>query len=197
MKILLGCDGFGEPLKKAVKEHLQQIESGPYEIVDYGCAAYYSIAAKIANEINQKNLSTFDDIESKTIGILFCGTGMGVSIVANKFKGVSAATCENVQAAICARAINDANILCLGGKVISAKEACTIVDSFLQQGFISAPCYQQARPSSGAGNREKNLEKQDESTFSVAAPEWWGLEVEGFLRTSKKGIEETLKEYSF
>merc|ERR1739841_477092 len=64
-------------------------------------------------------------------GLLFCGTGMGVGIVANRFSGIQAATCENVAAARCARAINDSNVLCLGGKVTTPSDARAICDAWL------------------------------------------------------------------
>ena len=95
------------------------------------------------------------------------GTGMGVGIIANKFTGVRAATCENVLAARCSRAVNDANVLCLGQLVTKPEDAKVMAEEFLfKQQFISHP----------AGEDDKPLS-------------WWNGQVEEFLKTSKEGIE--------
>ena len=74
-------------------------------------------------------------IENKILGILCCGTGIGISIAANKIKGVRAACCSDYFSAKMTRAHNDANILCLGGRVVGAGLAAELVDVFLSTGF--------------------------------------------------------------
>lgn len=68
-------------------------------------------------------------------GLLVCGTGIGMSIAANRFRGVRAALCTSAYMARMARAHNDANVLCLGGRVVGPGLAGDILDAFLQQGF--------------------------------------------------------------
>ena len=74
-------------------------------------------------------------IENKILGILCCGTGIGISIAANKIKGVRAACCSDYFSAKMTRAHNDANMLCLGGRVVGAGLAAELVDVFLSTGF--------------------------------------------------------------
>ena len=151
MRILLGCDGFGEDLKNVVKGHLESKEN--IVVDDLGSDTYFDAAGNVAKQVSKSGGG-----DQEVMGILFCGTGMGVGIVANKFPGVRAATCENiaagaankfpgVRAETCeniaaakrARAVNNANVLCLGKLVTPPDEAKKIVDSFLEQKFISQP----------------------------------------------------------
>ena len=144
MRVLLGCDDFGEDLKNAVKDHLKSKEN--IVVDDLGSHTYSDAATKVAAQVSKS-----DGGDQEVMGILFCGTGMGVGIVASKFPGVRAATCENmaagaankfpgVRAATCeniaaakfARVVNNANILCLGKLVTPPDEAKKIVDSFLE-----------------------------------------------------------------
>lgn len=128
-KIIIGSDKSGYSLKETVKAHL--IEQG-YEVTDCGTTdiekplPYYETAVALA----QKVLS--GDFEK---GILVCGTGMGMSVVANKFKGVYAAICESTYAAEKSRAINDANVLTMGGWITADIMGCEITDKFLSTEF--------------------------------------------------------------
>lgn len=160
--IYLGCDGFGQDLLNSIKEHL---ETKGIIVHDLGCDTYFDSAAKVAKQVAYKD-------PKHTMGILFCGTGMGVGIVANKFGGVRAATCENVTAAQCARAVNNANILCLGQLVTKPDIAKSIVDEFMKQDFINCPCC-------GEGGQPAT---------------WWSDGVESFLATSMEGIDRIEKE---
>ena len=162
--IYFACDGFGEVLKDSVKAHVEKTHAEKSEqkikIVDFGNDTYFDAAAKVGKALAES--SNEDDM-----GLLVCGTGMGVGIVANKFPGVRAATCENVTAARCARAVNDANVLCLGQLVTSQDDAKVLADEFFfKQEFISHP----------SGGDDKPVE-------------WWNPQVEDFLKTSKAGIE--------
>lgn len=158
--IYFACDGFGEKLKDAVKVHVESSNSS-VKLVDFGNDTYYDSAAKVGKALAESS-------NKSDMGVLVCGTGMGVGIIANKFQGVRAATCENVTAARCARAVNDANVLCLGQLVTTVDDAKIMADEFLfKQEFISKP-------------------GED--------AEWWSQEVEDFLKSSKEGIEKVEKE---
>lgn len=130
MKIVLGADKGGFNLKQAIASHLQERE---LEFVDAGtltledCKPFTAVAETAAALISEGAADR---------GILICGTGMGMSIAANKFKGVRAAVVESLYAASYARKINDANILCLGGFIIGASMGCEIVDAFLDTEFV-------------------------------------------------------------
>ena len=127
-KIALGSDHGGKNLKDAIKAHL--MEKG-YEVIDYGTDSsdscdYPDLALPVALAAAQKEVD---------FGILCCGTGIGVSIAANKVKGVRAALVGNVFAAHAAREHNDANVLCLGERVLGVGLALEIVDTFLGASF--------------------------------------------------------------
>lgn len=128
-KIIIGSDKSGFILKEAVKAHL--IELG-YEVEDCGTRSeetampYFQVAPVLAKRVQAGEYEK---------GILICGTGMGMAIVANKFKGVYAAVCESAYAAEKARAINDANILTMGGWVTADVLGCEMVDKFLNTAF--------------------------------------------------------------
>ncbi|MEW9094462.1 MAG: ribose 5-phosphate isomerase B [Clostridiaceae bacterium] len=124
MKIALGSDHAGLPLKKEIIKHL---ESKGIEIKDFGTLTedscdYPDYALAVAEEVAAKN---FD------FGILVCGTGIGISIAANKVPGVRAALCGDTFSAHACREHNDANILALGQRVVGAGLALDIVEAFL------------------------------------------------------------------
>lgn len=128
MKIAIGADHGGFELKESIKKHLEEI--GGYEIVDYGTYSsesvdYAAIAYKVGNAVTQ----------DKILGILCCGTGIGISIAANKVKGVRAACCSDYFSAKLTRQHNDANILCMGGRVVGPGLANELVDVFLNTEF--------------------------------------------------------------
>lgn len=128
-KVIIGSDKSGFGLKEVLKAHLTEVG---YEVVDDGtidpenAMMYDAVARKVAPRVSSGEFEK---------GILICGTGMGMSIVANKFKGVSAAVCENTFAAEKARAINDANILTLGGWISAPEVGIAIADTFLNTEF--------------------------------------------------------------
>ena len=125
MKIAIGSDKSGFPVKEAVKAWLA--ENG-YEADDLGTVdpgdvhPYYRVASETAPRIQD---GTYDR------AILICGTGAGMSVVANKFKGVHAVACEGVYSAKMARAINNANVLCMGGWIVGPEMAIEMVRTFL------------------------------------------------------------------
>lgn len=128
MRVALGCDHRGLRLKRAVMDVLK---SSGHEFRDFGCHTeepvdYPDIAEQVATEVAAGN---FDH------GILICATGIGMSIAANKVRGIRAALCCNVFSAERARRHNDANVLCLGAETTEPELACEIVRTYLSANF--------------------------------------------------------------
>lgn len=128
MRIALGSDHGGFELKQNVMAHLEKKQ---IEYKDFGCYSpdsvdYPDFAVPVANAVLGND---FD------LGILICGTGIGISISANKIKGIRCALCSDTFSAHASREHNDANILALGGRVIGAGVALDIVDAFLGARF--------------------------------------------------------------
>lgn len=126
--LAIGCDHGGYALKQEILEHLEA-RGIPYR--DFGCNGTESVDypryAKLVGEAIVNG-----ECEK---GILICGTGIGISIAANKIPGVRAALCSDCFSAYATRQHNDANILALGGRVIGPGLACRIVDTFLDTPF--------------------------------------------------------------
>jgi len=128
-KIIIGSDKSGFTLKEAVKEHLVSIG---YEVVDVGMQseddfrAYYEVAPKVAKAIQDKEYEK---------GLLFCGTGMGMNIMANKFKGVYAGVVEGSYTAMMSSIINQVNVLTMGGWVVAPQQAIDMINRWLNTGF--------------------------------------------------------------
>lgn len=128
MKIALGCDHGGYELKETVKKHLE--EKG-YEILDLGCHSTQSVnypvyGKAVGNAVVNKKAD---------YGIVICGTGIGISIAANKVKGVRAALCMNTTMARLTREHNNANVLAMGARLLGDVLALEIVDTFLNTEF--------------------------------------------------------------
>lgn len=128
MKIALGCDHGGFTLKETIKKHL--LEQG-YEVIDKGTHSLESVDYPKYGQIVAK--SVLD--KEVDYGILICGTGIGISIAANKFKGIRAALCTDTTMAKLTRQHNDANILAMGARIIGDVVAKDIVDTFLSTEF--------------------------------------------------------------
>jgi ribose 5-phosphate isomerase B len=128
VKIAIGSDHAGFSLKEAVKKHLEKkgIEFKDFGTYSQESCDYPDIAKDVALAV--KN-------EEFTFGILICGTGIGISIAANKVRGIRAALCHDTFSAKAARAHNNANILAMGARVIGEGLACEIVDAFLASNF--------------------------------------------------------------
>ena len=126
--IALAADHAGYPLKEEIKEHL--LERG-FDVKDFGTdsdkSVDYAVFAKIAGESVASG-------ECK-LGIFCCGTGVGISMAANKVRGVRAANCADTFSARMTRLHNDANVLCLGSRVIGAGLALDMVDLFVDTPF--------------------------------------------------------------
>ena len=141
-KIIIGSDHAGYPMKEKVKANLQkqgfQVEDvGTYseESVDYT-----DFGKKVACKVSD---GTFDR------GILICGTGLGMSMVANRFRGVRAALANELFSAIMSRRHNDSNILAMGGRLIGDTLALQVVDTWLETPFEG-------------GRHQRRIEKMDE-----------------------------------
>lgn len=126
--IAIGCDHGGYELKLAVIEHLK---SKGLEVKDFGCYSSdsvdypdyaYPVAKAVVNGEAEK-------------GILICGTGIGMSIAANKVKGIRCALCSDTFSAHATREHNDSNILALGARVVGLNLALDIVDTWLGAEF--------------------------------------------------------------
>ncbi len=124
MKLAIGCDHGGIDLKIEILKHLEErgIEVVDFGIKEYQSVNYPEIALPLAKAVAAKECD---------MGILVCGTGIGMSIAANKVKGIRAAVCSDHFSAKFTRLHNDANILCLGGRVIGPGVANEMVDLFI------------------------------------------------------------------
>lgn len=127
-KILaIGCDHGGYELKEAIKSYLT---ANNIEFTDFGCDGesvnYPDYADKVCRAIQSGKCYR---------GILVCGTGIGMSMAANKHKGIRAACCSDTFSARMTRAHNDANVLCLGGRVVGFGLAIDMVELFLKTEF--------------------------------------------------------------
>ncbi len=128
MKIALGCDHGGFEHKNAIKDHLKQ---NGFEVLDFGIyenvsVDYPDIASKVCQSIQKGECQ---------LGILVCGTGIGMSLAANKFKGIRAAALSEHFSAKYTRLHNNSNVLCLGGRVIGVGTALELVDLFVNTEF--------------------------------------------------------------
>ncbi|MCY6485616.1 ribose 5-phosphate isomerase B [Clostridium aestuarii] len=128
MKIAIGSDHGGLNLKKAVITHL---EKKGIEVKDFGTYTeescdYPEYGCKVAEEVVAKNYD---------FGIIICGTGIGISMSANKVSGVRAALCHDTFSAHATRQHNNANVLAMGERVIGEGLALDIVDTFLNSEF--------------------------------------------------------------
>lgn len=128
MVVALACDHGGFELKEAVKKHLT--EKG-YVCKDFGAYStdsvdYAPIAAKAARAVAAGEAER---------GVFCCSTGIGISIAANKVKGIRAALCTNAYCAEMTRRHNNANVLCMGGKVVDQETALQLVDIFFSTPF--------------------------------------------------------------
>jgi len=128
MKIFLASDHAGYYLKQEIIAFLQKQN---FETIDLGCDSaeisvnYPDFAHKLAQNL----------VNSCDYGILICGSGVGISISANRHYHIRAALCHNVKLAKLSRAHNNANVLCLGARVVKNKTAFNIVKNFLKQPF--------------------------------------------------------------
>ncbi|NCC24665.1 MAG: ribose 5-phosphate isomerase B [Deltaproteobacteria bacterium] len=125
--LVFASDHAGAPLKEKLKEHVQGRGFVFLDVGVHGCESCdYPIYAKaLAREV----------LAGKGLGVLICGTGLGMSMTANRFPGIRAALCLNEYMARMARQHNDSNVLCLGDRVVGVDLAVSILDVFLGTPF--------------------------------------------------------------
>ena len=128
MKIAVASDHGGFALKELVKKHLEQRN---LEVLDLGTHSEESVDYPVYGRRCAEAVASGE----ADLGVVCCGTGIGISITANKFKGIRAALCSDCFSAEATRLHNDANILALGGRVVGPGLAVKIVDTFLNTPF--------------------------------------------------------------
>ena len=126
--IALAADHGGFELKEAAKAHLEELG---LEYIDFGTHSTDSV------DYPDMAVPACDAVVSGQCekALLFCGTGIGISIAANKHKGIRAACCSDCFSARATRMHNDSNVLCMGGRVVGPGLACQMVDEFLSASF--------------------------------------------------------------
>ena len=126
-KISIGSDHAGFKLKESIKNYLT---GAGYDVKDFGTNSEESV-----DYPDYAKLVSKDVVKNNSRGILVCGTGIGMSIAANKIKGIRAAVCRNEYDAEMSRRHNDANVLALGSRITPKAKAKRIVDVFLKTPF--------------------------------------------------------------
>lgn len=129
MDIIIGSDHAGYDLKEACIEHLEK--NAEFSVKDAGVfsresADYPAVAHEVASAVAEGRYAR---------GVLICGSGIGMSMVANRYKGVRAAVCHNLYTVRMSRLHNDANILAMGGRVVGVGLALDMLDLFLKTEF--------------------------------------------------------------
>ena len=128
-KIMVGADGMGYQLKDSIRDYLK---SKGYDVIDIGSVQngnpldYYTVGKMVGKAVANKEVD---------YGIVFCWTGMGVGIVANKFKGVYAGVVESTFTAERCKVINNCNVLAMGQSVVTPDMAKVMVDLWLGSKF--------------------------------------------------------------
>ncbi|MBI2956616.1 MAG: ribose 5-phosphate isomerase B [Acidobacteria bacterium] len=138
-RIALAADHAGYQVKERIKETLQQ---EGFEVIDFGTHTAESVdypdyAKLVAQSVSQAESDR---------GVLVCGTGLGMAITANKFRGIRAATCNDAYTARMAAEHTDANVLCVGARVVDADHAVAIVREWLKGKF-------------GGGRHQRRIDK--------------------------------------
>ncbi len=128
MKIAFGCDHAGFALKEAVVSHLK---SRGFEVEDVGCYTPERVDYPVIGE-KAARLVASGECE---LGVIICGTGIGISLAANKVRGIRAAACSDTYSAEYTRRHNNANMIAFGARVVGEGLACAIVDAFLDAKF--------------------------------------------------------------
>ncbi len=176
MKIALGADHGGYRLKEHIKSCLQERN---VDVVDLGCADtaavdYPAYACKVADQVSEGRVDQ---------GILICTTGIGMSITANRFARVRAALCTTPEMAVKARSHNDANILAMGGSVVSQETATDILDAWLKSDFSNVDRH---------GRRIRQIKQCSLSQVDPIALYDTDPEIHAVLRLEKRRESESL-----
>ena len=128
MKIALASDHGGYTLKETVKKHL---EDRGYEVCDLGTHSEESVDYPVYGKLCGEAVASGE----ADLGVVCCGTGIGISIAANKVKGIRCGLCTSVEMAHLTKQHNNANILALGGRTTAPELALAIVDEWLDTEF--------------------------------------------------------------
>ncbi|MBE3574434.1 MAG: ribose 5-phosphate isomerase B [Firmicutes bacterium] len=155
MPVALGADHGGYRLKEEIRRYLEQkgLPVQDFGVYSEDPADYPDLAEKVADAILDGRCSW---------GLLVCGTGIGMSIAANKIAGVRAALCHDSYTARMARAHNDANILVLGGRVLGGGSALEIVDAWLAATFTQEERHRRRLAKIAALEHRKEKSHSDE-----------------------------------
>ena len=134
MKIVIGSDHAGFNVKELIK-NIKFVQKGKFNFIDVGThnensCDYPDYALKLVRKLKQ-SIPLKKTSEQQNFGILICGTGIGMCMVANRFRRIRAAVCNSVDEAKLARQHNNANVLCIGARIINIKEIKKIVETFL------------------------------------------------------------------
>ncbi|WCR58118.1 bifunctional 2-polyprenyl-6-hydroxyphenol methylase/3-demethylubiquinol 3-O-methyltransferase UbiG [Wolbachia endosymbiont of Ctenocephalides felis wCfeJ] len=170
--ISIASDHAGYELKSEIKSYL---EARGYVVIDRGCTAkqksvdYPDYAVKVVEDITNKKAN---------YGILICGTGLGMSTVANRFEGIYAALCNSVEIAKLAREHGNANILCLSAEFTASELAKDIVKQFLETEFSKESRHKKrldklSNITSSSRKKAKTYSEDEVSKFAKMAGEWW------------------------
>lgn len=127
MKIVMGSDHAGFALKEVLKAELQKQD---VEVLDVGAYSEDSVDYPLIAQDAAKKI-----LEEEALGILICGSGIGISISANKMPGIRAALCSEEYSARMARRHNNANVLCMGGRILGIELAKSVMQAFLEAEF--------------------------------------------------------------
>lgn len=128
MKVAFGCDHAGFALKEAVIAHLKEMG---HEVVDFGCYTPERVDYPAQGEKAARAVASGEC----TLGVLICGTGIGISLAANRVHGIRAAVCSESYSAELTRRHNDANMIAFGARVVGEGTACAILDAFFGAKF--------------------------------------------------------------
>ena len=128
MKVAFGCDHAGFVLKEAVIAHLKEMG---HEVVDFGCYTPERVDYPAQGEKAARAVASGEC----ALGVLICGTGIGISLAANRVHGIRAAVCSESYSAELTRRHNDANMIAFGARVVGEGTACAILDAFFGAKF--------------------------------------------------------------
>jgi ribose 5-phosphate isomerase B len=154
MKVGIGADAYGYRLKEHIKRYLAEnsIDHGDIGVFSpESSEPYYNIAGNMAAKVADGQFER---------GILICGTGMGMAIIANKTRGIYASVCESIFSAQKSRSINNSNILTMGEFIVAPKMAEEIVDIWLKTEFTQGWSEEMTFWLKNSMNEIKNLEKE-------------------------------------
>ena len=128
MKVAFACDHAGFALKEAVIAHLKEMG---HEVVDFGCYTPERVDYPVQGEKEARAVASGEC----ALGVLICGTGIGISLAANRVHGIRAAVCSESYSAELTRRHNDANMIAFGARVVGEGTACAILDAFFGAKF--------------------------------------------------------------